>query len=205
MNSLRKSRFLARRSRKANMPARSRVSLADFRRRRRPPTNPSTFLNSRFFARLRAQPFFARMVGDSRSDRGRVGSCSVGMARGLDQTGAAVGATAARRRRRRARLAGHRGELLGLDHRRLGRLPLLDGPADAMRLGRDRQERLLAEPADLLAALVAVQVRRPAALVADLAGGRHLEPLLHSLVGLQLGHRDPTFRRGTQNRPSRRV
>ena len=40
MKSLRNSRFRARRSRKANMPARSRVSLADFSRRRRPPTKP---------------------------------------------------------------------------------------------------------------------------------------------------------------------
>src|SRR5438477_519677 len=40
IQSLRNARFLARRSRKANMPARSSVSLADFNSRRRPPTNP---------------------------------------------------------------------------------------------------------------------------------------------------------------------
>ena len=54
--------------------------------------------------------------------------------------------------------------------------------AETLRLGRDLQGRLLAEPADLLAALVAIQVRRPAALVADLAVGGDLEPLLNSLV-----------------------
>src|SRR5580704_14069514 len=62
MNRRRKSRLLARRSRKANTPARSKVSLADLRSLRRPPTNPSTFLNSRFFARVLAKPFFARIV-----------------------------------------------------------------------------------------------------------------------------------------------
>src|SRR5690606_36466218 len=39
-----------------------------------------------------------------------------------------------------------------------------------------------------LAALVAHQVRRAAPCVRDLAGGRDLEPLLHTLVGFQLGH-----------------
>src|SRR5262249_13348808 len=61
MNSLRKSRFLARRSRKANMPARRSVSLAERSRRRRPPTKPSTAWNSRFLALLRAAPFVARI------------------------------------------------------------------------------------------------------------------------------------------------
>ena len=40
MNSLRNSRFRARRSRNANMPARSSVSLAERSSRRRPPTKP---------------------------------------------------------------------------------------------------------------------------------------------------------------------
>src|SRR5438270_2803579 len=77
MNRRRKSRFLARRSRKAKTPARSKVSLADLRSLRRPPTNPSTFLNSRFFARVRAKPFFARIVqsrqgiGDGRGEGNR--------------------------------------------------------------------------------------------------------------------------------------
>src|ERR1700761_2457133 len=62
----RNSRFLARRSRKANMPARSRVSLADFRSRRRPPTKPFARLKIRFFRWLRAAPLFER-IGVSRS------------------------------------------------------------------------------------------------------------------------------------------
>src|SRR5437763_1287923 len=65
MNSLRNERFLARRSRKANIPARSSVSLAERSKRWRPPTNPSTARNNRFFALLRAAPFLARIV-DSR-------------------------------------------------------------------------------------------------------------------------------------------
>jgi len=62
MNSLRKSRFLARRSRNANIPARNRVSLADFRRRRRPPTNPLVALKSRVFDWFRAAPLLERIV-----------------------------------------------------------------------------------------------------------------------------------------------
>src|SRR3954462_933714 len=67
--SRRKSRFLVRRSRKANMPARSRVSLADFNSRRRPPTKPLAALKMRFLAWLRAAPLVAR-IGHSQFDPG---------------------------------------------------------------------------------------------------------------------------------------
>ena len=61
MNNLRNSRFCARRSRKANIPARSRVSFAERSRRRRPPTNPFTLRNSRFLRLFLAEPFLARI------------------------------------------------------------------------------------------------------------------------------------------------
>src|ERR1700722_5735077 len=61
MNSLRNSRFFARRSRNANMPARRRVSLAERSKRRRPPTNPFTLRNSRFLRLFLAEPFLARI------------------------------------------------------------------------------------------------------------------------------------------------
>src|SRR5439155_10169342 len=62
MNNLRKSRLRARRSRKANIPARSRVSLADLSRRRRPPTNPLAAWKIRFLDRFRAAPLFERIA-----------------------------------------------------------------------------------------------------------------------------------------------
>src|SRR5271157_1072941 len=65
---------------------------------------------------------------------------------------------------------------------------IVQGRADPSGFGRDVERRLLAQPADPLAALVAHQVRRPTALVLDLAIGRDLEPLLHPFVGFQLGH-----------------
>src|SRR5271157_4604224 len=64
----------------------------------------------------------------------------------------------------------------------------LQGRADPPGFGRDVERRWLTQPADPLAALVAHQVRRPTALVLDLAIGRDLEPLLHPFVGFQLGH-----------------
>src|SRR4051794_14995254 len=69
IHSLRKSRFLVRRSRKANIPARSRVSLADFNSRRRPPTKPLAALKIRFLAWLRAAPLVTR-IGLSQFDPG---------------------------------------------------------------------------------------------------------------------------------------
>src|SRR5262245_43105186 len=70
MKRRRKSRFLARRSRKENIPARSRVSLADRSKRRRPPTNPFAALKIRFFALFLAAPFLERIVGYSSHTRG---------------------------------------------------------------------------------------------------------------------------------------
>src|SRR4051812_20410169 len=61
MNNLRNSRLRARRSRKANIPALRRVSLADFSRRRRPPTNPFAAWNNRFLALFRAAPLLERI------------------------------------------------------------------------------------------------------------------------------------------------
>ena len=78
-----------------------------------------------------------------------------------------------------------------VQHRRRRRfdvLPLEQREANPLRLGGDRQGQLLAQPADLLAVLVAHQVGGTASLVADLAVGRDLEAFLHPLVGFQLGH-----------------
>src|SRR5512135_163295 len=90
--------------------------------------------------------------------------------------------------RRRGLRLGQRGQPAGGDRIGLRPLVFVDGPAQPLRLGRHLQDRLLAEPADLLAALMAHQVRRPAPLMADLAGGRHLEPFLDAFVSLELGH-----------------
>src|SRR5208337_3154019 len=64
----------------------------------------------------------------------------------------------------------------------------VQGRADPSGFGRDVERRWLAQPADPLAAFVAIQVRRPTALVLDLAIGRDLEPFLHPFVGFQFGH-----------------
>src|SRR5215471_16239015 len=78
MNNLRNSRLRARRSRKANIPARSRVSLADFSSRRRPPTNPFAAWKIRFLDRFRAAPLFERIAQLSCLTRGAL---SLGTAR----------------------------------------------------------------------------------------------------------------------------
>src|SRR5262245_15265747 len=62
MNSRRNSRFLALRSRNEYIPARRRVSLADFSNRRRPPTNPLAALKIRFLDRFLAAPLLERIV-----------------------------------------------------------------------------------------------------------------------------------------------
>jgi hypothetical protein len=64
-----------------------------------------------------------------------------------------------------------RRHLLGMDFIRIHVLSIEQGVADAMRLGGDQEERLLAKAADLLAALVAHQVGGPASLMANLAVG----------------------------------
>src|SRR5687767_11708322 len=50
------------RSRNAYTPARTSVSLAERNILRRPPTNPLTFLRSRFLDWVRAAPFIERMA-----------------------------------------------------------------------------------------------------------------------------------------------
>ena len=69
------------------------------------------------------------------------------------------------------------------------------GPTHPRGVGPDFQILRLSQGANLRAALVAVQVRRAARLMADLAGGRDFEPLLDPFVGLQLdrGHDDFHF------------
>lgn len=74
IQSRRKSHFFARRSRNANMPGAKEGLLGGPGRRRRPPTNPSTFRNRRFFALLRAAaPFLARIVVSRVGCGGRTG------------------------------------------------------------------------------------------------------------------------------------
>jgi hypothetical protein len=81
-----------------------------------------------------------------------------------------------------------RAHILGIDG-----LFVEQSATDSLGLGSDPESPLPAEAPDLLAALVAHQVGRPASFVSDFPIRRDLEPFLHPFVGLELGHAGIAF------------